>query len=32
MDLTPEQTANAKVLFEYEEAKKALAQRRDDIS
>ena len=31
MDLTPEQAAKAKVLFEYEEAKKALAQRRDDI-
>jgi len=31
MDLTPEQAAKAKVLFEYEEAKKALTQRRDDI-
>jgi len=31
MELTPEQQAKAKVLFEYEEAKKALAQRRDDI-
>ena len=31
MELTPEQAAKAKVLFEYEEAKKALAQRRDDI-
>ena len=30
MDLTLEQAAKAKVLFEYEEAKKALAQRRDD--
>jgi len=31
MELTPEQQSKAKVLFEYEEAKKALAQRRDDI-
>ena len=31
MELTPEQASKAKVLFEYEEAKKALAQRRDDI-
>jgi hypothetical protein len=31
MDLTPEQQAKAKVLFEYEEAKKAIAQCRDDI-
>ena len=31
MDLTPEQTVRAKILFEYEEAKKALTERRDDI-
>ena len=31
MELTPEQQAKAKVLFEYEEAKKAIAQCRDDM-
>jgi len=31
MDLTPDQAAKAKILFEYEEAKKALTERRDNI-